>query len=134
MAPTQYVVLGGGISGLSVAWYLSKFAPKTTTIKLVEKSSRLGGWVHTKQQNGQVFELGPRTLRPVGEPGKAVLDMVCPFQRCEVPGFVVRQQRRTDISTEIGPRAYHHVENFARRSEPVHLQRRSATPSSHLSS
>ncbi|KAJ3022450.1 oxygen-dependent protoporphyrinogen oxidase [Thoreauomyces humboldtii] len=72
----SYLVLGGGITGLATAWFLSRLAPSTTRITLVEKQSRMGGWVHTRHQTGQVFELGPRTLRPVGEPGKATLDMI----------------------------------------------------------
>ncbi|KAJ3146190.1 hypothetical protein HDU89_006331 [Geranomyces variabilis] len=71
----HYAVLGGGISGLSTAWYLSRLAPKAK-ITLVEKQARLGGWVHTQMQNGQLFELGPRTLRPVGDAGRATLEMV----------------------------------------------------------
>ncbi|KAJ3178641.1 hypothetical protein HDU87_003464 [Geranomyces variabilis] len=71
----HYAVLGGGISGLSTAWYLSRLVPKAK-ITLVEKQARLGGWVHTQMQNGQLFELGPRTLRPVGDAGRATLEMV----------------------------------------------------------
>ncbi|KAI8906531.1 Protoporphyrinogen oxidase [Powellomyces hirtus] len=76
MQPKSYVVLGGGITGLSTAWHLSRLAPKASKITLVEKTSHLGGWVHTKLQHGQIFELGPRTLRPVGDAGRATLEMV----------------------------------------------------------
>ncbi|KAJ3152087.1 oxygen-dependent protoporphyrinogen oxidase [Geranomyces michiganensis] len=71
----HFAVLGGGISGLSTAWYLTHLVPKAK-ITLVEKQARLGGWVHTQTQNGQLFELGPRTLRPVGDAGRATLEMV----------------------------------------------------------
>ncbi|KND02545.1 protoporphyrinogen oxidase [Spizellomyces punctatus DAOM BR117] len=75
-SPSHFAVLGGGVSGLSTAWYLSKLAPKTARITVVEKNARVGGWVHTNMQDGQLYELGPRTIRPVGVAGRAVLDMV----------------------------------------------------------
>ncbi|KAJ2878604.1 oxygen-dependent protoporphyrinogen oxidase, partial [Coemansia asiatica] len=60
-------VLGGGITGLSTAWYLAQRLPQTVNIRLVEGSLRLGGWVRTdsRQAGGVSFiaEKGPRTLR-----------------------------------------------------------------------
>lgn len=54
----SYIILGGGISGLSAAWFLHKKDP-TAKITLLEKSSRLGGWIQTEDS----FELGPRTFQ-----------------------------------------------------------------------
>ncbi|XP_060085457.1 protoporphyrinogen oxidase-like, partial [Ylistrum balloti] len=61
------VVLGGGISGLSSAYYAlqegtsSKFAK----VVLLEASNRFGGWLHsTKFEDGAVFDYGPRSFRP----------------------------------------------------------------------
>ncbi|KAJ1724828.1 oxygen-dependent protoporphyrinogen oxidase [Coemansia erecta] len=60
-------VLGGGITGLSTAWFLAQRLPPTARIQLVEGSSRLGGWVRTdrREVDGTSFiaEKGPRTLR-----------------------------------------------------------------------
>ncbi|KAJ2841617.1 oxygen-dependent protoporphyrinogen oxidase, partial [Coemansia brasiliensis] len=60
-------VLGGGITGLSTAWFLAQQLPSAVSIKLVEGSSRLGGWMRTdkRQAGGKEFivERGPRTLR-----------------------------------------------------------------------
>ncbi|KAJ2228701.1 oxygen-dependent protoporphyrinogen oxidase [Coemansia sp. RSA 1722] len=60
-------VLGGGITGLTTAWYLAQRLPQTVGVRLVEGSSRLGGWVRTdrRQAGGVSFiaEKGPRTLR-----------------------------------------------------------------------
>ncbi|KAJ3197044.1 oxygen-dependent protoporphyrinogen oxidase [Irineochytrium annulatum] len=70
------IILGGGISGLSAAWFLAKSAPKTLPITVVESTSRFGGWIQTKLEGGTVFELGPRTLRPVGDAGTITLDMI----------------------------------------------------------
>ncbi|KAI9099396.1 hypothetical protein DFS34DRAFT_703439 [Phlyctochytrium arcticum] len=76
--PQHFIVLGGGISGLSAAWYFSRLAPASARITLVDQSSRLGGWVRTEQdpETGDLLEVGPRTLRPAGAPGKVTLQMV----------------------------------------------------------
>ncbi|KAL9127839.1 MAG: hypothetical protein Q9217_003358 [Psora testacea] len=72
-------VLGGGITGLASAYYLSKSLPDTKIV-LFEASSRLGGWLHSKSVdvgNGSVvFEQGPRTLRPTFPNGLITLDLV----------------------------------------------------------
>jgi len=72
-------VLGGGITGLASAFYLSQELPNAK-ITLYEASNRLGGWLHTKYidvGNGQVvFEQGPRTLRPSMPNGFVTLDLV----------------------------------------------------------
>lgn len=73
-------IIGGGITGLAAAFYLSKFSPEVR-ITLFEGSSRLGGWLHSKQVdvgNGHVvFEQGPRTLRPNVPNGLVTLKLVC---------------------------------------------------------
>ncbi|RLU27205.1 hypothetical protein DMN91_001005 [Ooceraea biroi] len=70
------IILGGGISGLSAAYYAAKNA-KITSINLLEASNRLGGWIRSRvSPNGAVFEQGPRTIRLVGAAGKNTLDLV----------------------------------------------------------
>ena len=73
-------ILGGGITGLASAFYLSKQLPEVR-ITIFEGSSRLGGWLHSKRVdvgNGNVvFEQGPRTLRPGIPNGLVTLDLVC---------------------------------------------------------
>ncbi|KAI8826849.1 uncharacterized protein EV422DRAFT_552259 [Fimicolochytrium jonesii] len=87
MRQQRIVILGAGISGLSAAWYLARYAGAAAAtralpplkITVVEKQPRVGGWVQTLRNNGDdgdVFELGPRTLRPVGVPGATTLEMV----------------------------------------------------------
>ena len=76
---TDIAILGGGITGLASAYYLSRFLPDAN-ITLFEASSRLGGWLHSKQVNvgtGKVvFEQGPRNLRPTNPNGLVTLDLV----------------------------------------------------------
>jgi oxygen-dependent protoporphyrinogen oxidase len=75
---TAAAILGGGISGLSAAYYLSK-AQRTLfdKIYLLESSNRTGGWVKTlRQDDGSLFECGPRSIRGVGRAGYNTLEMV----------------------------------------------------------
>ena len=77
----KVAILGGGITGLAAAHFLSKASPNTR-ITLFEGEKRLGGWLHSQMietANGKViFEKGPRTLRPSVPNGILTLDLVCP--------------------------------------------------------
>lgn len=63
-------VLGGGLSGLSAAYYLSKLPESCLSgrkIILIEASNEFGGWVKTtKHSDGVTHELGPRAVQSVG--------------------------------------------------------------------
>lgn len=79
--PAHIVVLGGGITGLSSAFHLSRRFPQAL-ITLLEQNPRLGGWIsservtvrdaHGREAN-VVLEAGPRTLRPNA---KSLLELV----------------------------------------------------------
>ncbi|KAI8071546.1 hypothetical protein BC940DRAFT_269365 [Gongronella butleri] len=70
-------VLGGGISGLSTAYYLSRLLPPHVRVRLIEASQRVGGWINSEQgDDGVLFEGGPRTLRPHGTSGTILLDLI----------------------------------------------------------
>lgn len=60
-------MLGGGITGLATAYFLTQQLPKAK-ITVYEASDRIGGWLSSKRvevEGGSVlFEAGPRTLRP----------------------------------------------------------------------
>lgn len=69
-------ILGGGLSGLSLAYYLARACPQDKII-LLEKGSRLGGWIQTVKAGEDIhFESGPRSIRPVGLAGLLTLDLV----------------------------------------------------------
>lgn len=78
--PAHITVLGGGITGLSSAFHLSRRFPKCV-VTLIEKQPRLGGWIRSEHveiqtKNGTetvILEGGPQTLRPNA---KAVLELV----------------------------------------------------------
>jgi oxygen-dependent protoporphyrinogen oxidase len=63
-------IIGGGLTGLTTAYYMSSVVRPSTKITLYEASPRLGGWVKTDKvkvdvggKKGTVnFERGPRSL------------------------------------------------------------------------
>lgn len=71
-------VLGGGLSGLCSAYFLSRALPASHRIVVLEKSKRFGGWIETihREQDGITFETGPRSIRPVGLSGILTLKLV----------------------------------------------------------
>ncbi|MCB1181637.1 MAG: protoporphyrinogen oxidase [Chlamydiia bacterium] len=71
----RVIILGGGISGLSTAWYLKKFSQRPLNISVIEKKGRVGGWIETYREEDLLFELGPRGFRPNGK-GKETLNLV----------------------------------------------------------
>jgi len=81
MAPKHIAILGGGITGLTSAFYLSRRFP-SSIVTLLEKEPKFGGWiksarVEVKDAEGRtanmLLESGPRTLRPGA---KAVMELV----------------------------------------------------------
>ncbi|KAH9487680.1 hypothetical protein Btru_069863 [Bulinus truncatus] len=70
------VVIGAGVSGLASALYIQRSLPKFAKVVLLEGSNRVGGWVNTTiYPDGGIFEHGPRSLRPAGEPGRNTLQL-----------------------------------------------------------
>lgn len=71
----NYSILGGGIAGLSSAFYLAsrQLAPK---VNLFESSSSFNGWCRSHNFDGYYFESAPRTLRPKGLTGNTTLELI----------------------------------------------------------
>ena len=81
LSTAKFAVLGGGISGLTAAYRLLNRVKDPSNIIVLESSNRVGGWVQScVTEHGAVFELGPRSIRPVGKAGMATLKMVCMTQ------------------------------------------------------
>ncbi len=53
-------IIGAGISGLSLGWFLRQRGVEVT---LFEKSDRAGGYIQTIEKEGFLFEKGPRSLK-----------------------------------------------------------------------
>src|SRR3954464_6601865 len=66
----RVVIVGGGISGLSTAYYLSKAGVPST---IVESRPRLGGVIQTEQIDGCTLEAGPDSFLSVKP---AALDLI----------------------------------------------------------
>ncbi|MCJ1399263.1 oxygen-dependent protoporphyrinogen oxidase [Xylographa trunciseda] len=75
----EVAILGGGITGLASAFYISE-AFEDVHVTLYEAGPRLGGWLRSTSVdvgNGKVvFEQGPRTLRPNVPNGLVTLDLL----------------------------------------------------------
>ncbi|KGP71567.1 protoporphyrinogen oxidase [Pontibacillus yanchengensis] len=59
------VVIGGGITGLSTAYYLQKQIKEQGLpyqVRVIEASNHLGGMIHTEQKDGFTIERGPDSL------------------------------------------------------------------------
>lgn len=72
-------IIGGGISGLSYAFFLSKIRPDIK-IRIFESNKRPGGWINTEilkiNGNDVNFEKGPRTLRGISDGTLLIIDIL----------------------------------------------------------
>jgi protoporphyrinogen/coproporphyrinogen III oxidase len=88
--PSHISVIGGGISGLSTAFHLSRRFPRSF-ISLFEKDNKFGGWIRSERVNGVLLESGPRTLRPSST--KPILELVSLFLLLPQPTDCDRRHR-----------------------------------------
>ncbi|KAJ7691579.1 hypothetical protein B0H17DRAFT_1062953 [Mycena rosella] len=79
MPPKHIAILGGGLTGLSSAFHLSRRFP-SSTITIIDKNKRLGGWASSTERvqlpggrGSVILEGGPRTLRPASN---SVLELI----------------------------------------------------------
>ncbi|XP_038062926.1 protoporphyrinogen oxidase-like [Patiria miniata] len=86
----DFLVLGGGASGLSAVFYLQRLLGERlkrvdlvdekpqfrNKIALLEASPHIGGWIHsTRTPEGSIHEAGPRSMRPAGIVGRNSLNL-----------------------------------------------------------
>jgi oxygen-dependent protoporphyrinogen oxidase len=69
--PERIAILGGGIAGLSSAYFIAREFPKSQVV-VFEAGKDTGGWIKSRRvevidsegkEGNVLFELGPRTLR-----------------------------------------------------------------------
>jgi oxygen-dependent protoporphyrinogen oxidase len=58
LTPKRVAIIGGGVSGLSTAYYVWRESPKTD-VTLFEASAQLGGLIHTEEADDFIIENGP---------------------------------------------------------------------------
>lgn len=74
MHTSRHIIIGGGITGLTLALQLQKRYGNAAQITLLEKN-RLGGWLKTDQYDDFLFERGPHSCRSHGG-GESVLELI----------------------------------------------------------
>ena len=126
--PEQFAIVGGGVSGLATAFFLSQARPKAR-ITLFEASDRLGGWIESplvQVNGGHVrFEKGPHTLRPNSGPrDDLVLDLVSDFAHCRLQILMI-----TDWPVGAGRRGDCNVQRQSGGPKPICLLPRPARQS-----
>lgn len=60
----RVIILGAGITGLSLAFFLRQRFGRELDVRVVEASGRAGGVIRSSDCQGYFFEEGPRGLRP----------------------------------------------------------------------
>ena len=58
----RVTVVGGGVSGLATAYFLTRLAGRAVDVTLIERSERLGGKVLTRPVAGHPVDMGPDAL------------------------------------------------------------------------
>ncbi|GAB3060429.1 protoporphyrinogen oxidase [Virgibacillus ainsalahensis] len=77
MEQKNIVIVGGGITGLSAAYYLQKEIKENHLpydVKLVEASDRLGGKIKTMKRDGFTIEQGPDSLLARKQPAMKLVE------------------------------------------------------------
>lgn len=72
MIKKHVLILGAGITGLSLAWFLQKKYGKEIKVTVLEAGNRAGGWIRTIHKDGFLFELGPHSCRIRGNSAEAL--------------------------------------------------------------
>lgn len=91
---TDVVVVGGGITGLTVAYDLTR---RGMTVAVIESSSRAGGLILTERAQGFTIEAGPDSLlasKPAGLELVRELGLDGEVVRVRTPGAFVLRGRR----------------------------------------
>ena len=63
MHQSDVLVIGGGPAGLATAFWQQRQNPQAT-VRVLEASSRAGGWIRSERHDGYLCERGPQGLRP----------------------------------------------------------------------
>lgn len=70
----RVAVLGGGLSGLTAAWYLQRSLGRNGSVTVFEKADKPGGWAQTLREPFH-FEKGPRSFR-ITEETRTALELI----------------------------------------------------------
>jgi oxygen-dependent protoporphyrinogen oxidase len=79
MEEKKVIIIGGGITGLSAAYYLQKEVKEKSLpidIKLIEASNRMGGVIQTVKKEGYIIERGPDSIVVSKKSGMKLIEEV----------------------------------------------------------
>lgn len=76
------IIIGAGISGLALGWFLKQRFGDDQTLTILEASNRAGGWIRSHRDQGFLFEQGPRSCRSRGT-GLDTLQLIEDLDLCE---------------------------------------------------
>lgn len=124
MIKKHAVILGAGISGLSLAWFLKRKYGNGIDLTIVEKSSRCGGWMRTFHKEGFLFEQGPHSCRAQGNNIAALKlveslglqDQVILPQSKSMSRYILNNQKLTPIPHNIFSMIFSPVTNGIMRA------------------
>lgn len=71
----KIAILGAGVSGLALGWFLKKKFQNQIELTILEKTERAGGWIRTEKKEDFLFEAGPRGFRPHAR-GETTLQLI----------------------------------------------------------
>ena len=94
MASVDVAIVGGGITGLTAAYELTR---RGVSVAVFESSSRAGGLIRTERTNGFTIEAGPDALlvtKPAGLQLVRALGLEADVQHVRTPGAFVLRGRR----------------------------------------
>ncbi|CAL8087989.1 unnamed protein product [Calicophoron daubneyi] len=138
----HYCVVGGGLSGLATAYFLSLAkAAGTYRLTLLEGSSRFGGWIRSVHNpiTGAVYDLGPHSARVTAPVSNVIFRMALGLNLQNSFLWMCRNQDvgRSYIYvngklTPVSPLALRTVEPFTRSSFGLIMRRLLSRPPSSL--
>lgn len=65
----RVAILGAGISGLTLAYYLKKNFQNKILITVIEKEEEVGGVIRSEKKEGRIIEWGPKSIKAFGKGG-----------------------------------------------------------------
>jgi oxygen-dependent protoporphyrinogen oxidase len=78
----KIAIVGAGITGLSLGYFLKERFGSKMDLTLFEKQTRVGGWIQTHKEDPFLFELGPRGIRPSGK-GVHTVELIQSLGLCD---------------------------------------------------
>ncbi len=120
----SYVVVGGGLAGLTAA---NALAGQGVQVTLLEQSSQLGGRARTQGEKGYLLNLGPHALYADGQAARTFRDWKIPFSGAIPPtdsrAFFIRGGQFFPLVKSLGGLLKSHLFSVREKWEVANLLR-----------